>query len=118
MPERGTIDAVFILRRMQEEYHAEGKKLYMCFVDLEKAFDIIPRKMFEWAMRKKEIPEVLVRSVMSLYEEVKTRVIVDSVLPDEFEVNMGMHQGSLLSPFLFCGGGRCCHLICQRGCTE
>ena len=39
MPERGTIDAVFILRRMQEEYYAKGKKLYMCFVDLEKAFD-------------------------------------------------------------------------------
>ena len=29
MPERGSIDAVFILRRMQEEYHAKGKKLYM-----------------------------------------------------------------------------------------
>ena len=27
MPERGTIDAVFILRKMQEEYHAERKKL-------------------------------------------------------------------------------------------
>ena len=37
--ERGTIDAVFILRRMQEEYHAKGKKLCLCFVDLEKAFD-------------------------------------------------------------------------------
>ena len=45
MPERGTIDAVFILRRLQEEYHAKGKKLYMCFVDLEKVFDRIPRKV-------------------------------------------------------------------------
>ena len=36
MPERGTIDAMFILRRMQEEYHARRKKLCMCFVDLEK----------------------------------------------------------------------------------
>ena len=33
-PERGTIDPVFILKRMQEEYHAKGKKLHMCFVDL------------------------------------------------------------------------------------
>ena len=32
------MDAVFILRRMQEEYHARGKKFYMYFVDLEKAF--------------------------------------------------------------------------------
>ena len=29
MPERGTIDAVFILRMMQEEYRAKGKKLYV-----------------------------------------------------------------------------------------
>ena len=39
MPERGTIDAVFIFRRMQDEHHAEGKKLYMCFVDLEKTLN-------------------------------------------------------------------------------
>ena len=44
------------------------KKLYMCFVDLEKAYDTVPRKVMEWAMRKKGIPEVRVRSVMSLYE--------------------------------------------------
>ena len=80
MPERGTIDAVFIIRRMQEEYHAKGKKLHMCFVDLEKAFDRVLRKVLEWAMRKKGLPEVLVRSVMSLYEEAKTRVRVDSEL--------------------------------------
>ena len=53
MPESGTIDALFILRSLQEEYHAKGKKLYMFFVDLEKAFDRVPRKMLEWALRKK-----------------------------------------------------------------
>ena len=71
MPETGTIDAVFILTRMQEEYHAKGKKLYMCFMELEKAFVRVPRKVEEWALRKKEIPEVLVRTVMSLYEGAK-----------------------------------------------
>ena len=72
MPEKGAIDAVFILRRMQGEYQAERKMLYMCFMDLEKAFDRVPRKMLEWALRKKEIPEVLVRSVVNLYEGAKT----------------------------------------------
>ena len=99
MPERGTIDPIFILRRMQDEYHAKGKKL--CFVDLEKAFDRVPKKVLEWVLRKKEIPQVLVGSVMSLYEGAKTRVRVDSELSDEFEVKVGMHQGSVLSPFLF-----------------
>ena len=36
MPERGAIDVVFIMRRMQEEYHDKGKTLYMCFVILRK----------------------------------------------------------------------------------
>ena len=51
--------------------------------------------MFEWAMRKKGIREGLVRSVMSLYEGAKTRVRVDSELSEEFEVKVGMHQGSV-----------------------
>ena len=38
---------------------------------------------------------------MSLYEGAKTRVRVDSVLSEESEVKVGMHQGSVLSPFLF-----------------
>ena len=43
-------------------------------------------------MRKKGIPEVLVRSVMSLYEGAMTRVSVDSELSEEFEVKVGMQQ--------------------------
>ena len=72
----------------------------MCFVDLEKAFDREPRKVLEWAMRKKGIPQVLVRLVMSLYEGAKTRVIVDCELSEEFEVIVEIHQGSELSAIL------------------
>ena len=57
--------------------------------------------MFECALRKKLIPDILVRTLMSLYERAKTRVRVDSELSEEFEVKVGMHQGSVLSPFLF-----------------
>ena len=52
MPERGTIDAVFILITLHEVYHAKGK-CCMCFVCLEKAFDRVPRKVLEWAIKKK-----------------------------------------------------------------
>ena len=58
VPEKGTIDAVFILRT-QEEYHAEGNMLYVCFVDLEKAFHSVQRKVLEWAMRKIGMPEIV-----------------------------------------------------------
>ena len=85
----------FILTRIQEE------KLYMCFVDVEKAFDRVPKKVVELAMRKKGIPEALVAAVMSLYKGVETRVKVGTHLSEEFAVNIGVHQGSVLSPLLF-----------------
>ena len=71
----------------------------MCFVNLEKAFDRVPRKVMEWAMKKKGIPEVWVKSVTSLHEGAKTRVRVDSELSEEIEAYVVMHQGSVLSPF-------------------
>ena len=52
-------------------------------------------------MGKNEIPEVFVRSLVSLYDRAKTAVIVDSEFTEEFVVKVGMHQGSVLSPFIF-----------------
>ena len=89
---RGTIDAVFILRRMQKEYNAKGKKLYMCFMDLKKAFYRVPRKILQWEMMKKGIPEILVRSVMSLNEGAKIRVRKNFYFYDELEVKVRIHQ--------------------------
>ena len=39
-------------------------------MDLEKAFDRLPRKMQDWALTKSGIPEVFVRPVMNLYKGV------------------------------------------------
>ena len=40
----------------------------MCFIALRKAFDTVPWNVFVWAMKMKGIPEILGRSVMSVYE--------------------------------------------------
>ena len=53
MPGRGTTDTLFIVRRMQEKYKEKEKKLYRSFVDIEKAFDRVPRKIMERAMKEK-----------------------------------------------------------------
>ena len=52
-------------------------------------------------MRKRGIPEAMVRAVMSLYEGAKTRVRVGLELSEEFEVKVGVHQGSALLLLLF-----------------
>ena len=101
MPGKGTTHALFIFRRMQEEFRGREKKLYMCSVDLEKAFDSVPRKVMEWALRKKGLAEVLVQAVMSLCEGSRTKVRVGSMTSEEFGVRVGVHQGSELSPLIF-----------------
>ena len=47
MPGKSTVGAIFIHRRMQESYFEKNRKLFICFVDLEKAFDRVPRKVIE-----------------------------------------------------------------------
>ena len=45
MAGRGTTDAIVIVRQLQEKYLAKNKELWMAFVDLEKAFDRVPKKV-------------------------------------------------------------------------
>ena len=101
MPGRSTVDAIFILRRMQESYIEKNRKLFICFVDLEKAFDRVPRKVIEWALKKKLVPERLVQAVMSMYKRAKTRLQVEGGHSEEFDVGVGVPKKSVFSPFLF-----------------
>jgi len=100
-PGRGTIDAIFIVRQMQEKYLGKKKDLWMAFVDLEKAFDRVPREVVWWALRKLGVEEWLVRIIMSMYEGVTTAVKTSAGESEAFPVKVGLHQGSVLSPLLF-----------------
>ena len=64
---KGTSDAIFMARQMQENFRVKGKKLYFGFVDLEKAFDRVPREVISWSMRKMGVEQFLVSAVMSMY---------------------------------------------------
>ena len=101
VPGRGTTDAIFVVRQLQEKYLAASKRLYMAFVDLEKAFDRVPRKVIWWALRKLGVEEWIVRLVQGMYANARSRVRVGEGYSEEFEVKVGVHQGSVLSPLLF-----------------
>ena len=101
MSGHGTTDAIFIVRQLQEKHLAANKLLYMAFFDLEKAFDRVPWDVIWWAMRKLGIDEWLVRLVQSMYKDVRSRVRVGDGYSEEFDVGVGVHQGSVLSPLLF-----------------
>ena len=73
----------------------------MAFVDLEKAFDRVPRKVIWWALRKLGVEEWIVRLMQGMYANARRHVRVGEGYSEEFEVKVGVHQGSVLSPLLF-----------------
>jgi len=104
MKGKGTTNRILkflIIRQMQENYRAKGKKLYLGFVHLEKVFYRVPRKLITWATRKLGVKEWLVLAVISMYNGAKTVVRTVCGNSNGSEVNVGMHQGSALSPLLF-----------------
>jgi len=110
---KGTTDAIFMARQMQENFTVKGRSSYFGFVDLEKAFDRVLREVISWAMCKLGVEEWLVSAVMSMYAGAKTVVRTVCGNSKGFEVNVGMHQGSALSPLLCLeNSGLSCHGNC------
>lgn len=101
MPGKSTTDAMFALRVLLEKYREGQKELHCMFVDLEKAYDRVPREELWYCMRKSGVAEKYVRVVQDMYEDSVTAVRCAVGMTDWFKVKVGLHQGSALSPFLF-----------------
>ena len=70
-------------------------------VDLEKAFDTVTREMVMATIRWMGLPEAEVRMVEDMYEKTTASVVVREGVSEEFEVNIGLRRGRVLSPLLF-----------------
>ncbi|XP_037870980.1 uncharacterized protein LOC119629375 [Bombyx mori] len=101
MPGHGTTNAIFALRQVCEKHHDVHRNLHMVFVDLEKAYDRVPRAVLWWALNEKDIPGKYVRLICAMYSRARTYVRTAAGNSDEFSVAVSLHQGSALSPYLF-----------------
>ncbi|KAK3511370.1 hypothetical protein QTP70_005295 [Hemibagrus guttatus] len=101
MPRKSTTDAIFALRILMEKYRDGQRELHCVFVDLDKAYDRVPREELWYCMRKSGVAEKYVRVVQDMYERSRTVVRCAVGQTEEFNVEVGLHQGSALSPFLF-----------------
>ena len=71
------------------------------FIDLEKAYDRVPRQEIWNCLRLKDVEEKYIQLIQDMYENCKTRVRCAEGMTTDFYVKVGLHQGSALSPFLF-----------------
>jgi len=73
----------------------------MAFVDLEKAFDRVPREVVWWALRSLGVDEWLVTVIKAMYADKSTMVKLNGRVNEGFGLKGGVHQGTVLSPLLF-----------------
>ena len=89
------MEAIFLIRQVMERYREKKKDLHIVFIDLEKAYDKIPRNVMWWALDKHKVPS------KDMYNNVMTSVRTSDGDTDDFPIRIGLHQGSALSPYLF-----------------
>ena len=102
---RSTCDHLLILQELFLKHRfskgAQKTPLYLCFMDLAKAFDTVPRKILFRKLRKLGIKGKMLRVISDLYTRNIARVQVGNYLSPNFEINKGVMQGSKLGPILF-----------------
>ncbi|KAI3368501.1 hypothetical protein L3Q82_025391 [Scortum barcoo] len=74
VPGRGTLDQLYTLRRVLEGLWEFAQPVHMCFVDLEKAFDRVPRGILWGVLREYGVRGPLLRAVRSLYDRSRSLV--------------------------------------------
>ena len=95
---RGCIDQIFAVKRIVEKTIEKDKKVYMAFVDLEKAHDIVSREKLWKVLDEYGVKGKLLRAIQALYEDGKAREKVGGLESELFGVHRGVRRGCTLSP--------------------
>lgn len=74
IPGRSTMRAIFLLRRVMKIYRERKKDMQMVFIDLEKAYYRVPRKVFWWVLEEKLIHVKYINVTKNMYERAVTSV--------------------------------------------
>ena len=86
MPGKGTTDAKFASRMLMKKYREGQRELHCVFVDLEKAYDRVPREELWYCMRKSGIAETYVQLVQDMYEGSETVIRCTAAIIKSFKI--------------------------------
>ncbi|XP_055825518.1 uncharacterized protein LOC129894046 [Solanum dulcamara] len=100
MPGQSTTEVIHLSRRLVEKYRKIKRDLHMVFIDLENAYDKVLRDFLK-VSGANGVSMVYIRAINDMYDEDNTWIKMIGGDTKYFPVEMGLHQGSMPSPFLF-----------------
>ena len=100
--DRSTTDMMFVVHRLQEIGRKAGVSLFMCFIDLQKAYDTVDRPLLWQVLTCIGVPPQMKAVIRQFHDGMRACVQPDDgVCSDWFEGEQGLRQGCVLSPLLF-----------------
>ena len=98
---RSTADMIFSLRQLQEKCREQKQPLFVAFIDLTKAFDLVSMDGLFKVLPKTGCPPKLLIIIRSFHEDMKGTVVFDGSKSTAFNIKSGVKQGCVLAPTLF-----------------
>ena len=99
--QRSTVDMIFSVRQLQEKCREQQMPLYIAFIDLTKAFDLVSRKGLFQLLKKIGCPPQLLNIIISFHENTQGVVSYGGEVSESFAIQSGVKQGCVLAPTLF-----------------
>ena len=100
-PESSTVDMIFSLRQLQEKCREQQKPLYIAFIDLTKAFDLVSREGLFNILLKIGCPSRLHSMIRSFHDDMRATIQYEGSMSEPLDIKSGVKQGCDLTPTLF-----------------
>ena len=93
---------MFMIRRLQELVRKKRIPLYLCFIDLSKAYDSVDRTFLWTVFARFSVPQRMISAIRQFNDGMRACVrLDDGVCSGWFAFEQGLRQGCVLAPLLF-----------------